>query len=80
MAKFRFDVGLVIYHEVTIEAADLDSAKILLDESTVKLKNGDGMTTEMSRENVSWNMRHKEIAWNGVKPNSVIRVSDEILE
>ena len=61
MAKFRFDVGLVIYHEVTIEADDLDSAKILLDASTVRLKNGDGMTNEMNQENVFWDMSHKEI-------------------
>lgn len=80
MAKFQFDVGIVIYHEVTVEADDLDSAKILLDTSTVRLKNGDGITSEINQENVTWNMRHKEIAWHGVKPNSVIRVSDEILE
>ena len=80
MAKFRFDVGLVIYHEVTIEADDLDSAKILLDASTVRLKNGDGMTNEINQENVFWDMSHKEIQWHGVKPNSVVKVADEILE
>ena len=80
MANFRFDVGLIIYHEVTVEADDLDSAKILLGKATDGLKEGNGMSSEMNQDGVLWNMNHKEILWHGVKSNSVVRVSDEILE
>ena len=77
MAKFRFDVGVIIYQEVTIEAEDLNSAKITLDEASKDLKDGIGFGSGTTKEGLIWDMRHKEIQWHGVKPNSVIEISEE---
>ena len=80
MAKFRFDVGLVVYHEVIVVADDLESAKSSLDVSCKELKEGNGFTNTINTDAVEWNMAQKDIEYYGIKVGSTVQIHDEVLE
>ena len=81
MALYKVDVGLIVYHEVTIEAEDSETAKIKLEQSVEDIKNDKGMTEKIEGiDDVVWNMNHKSISWSGIKPNTFIKISEEVIE
>ena len=80
MAKFKFDVGVIIYYEMTVEADDAVTAKSILESGTADLRNGLGFSTTITDHNIVHNPQQKEVQWYGVKPNSMVKVIEEVIE
>tara|TARA_Y100000310_G_C20691241_1_gene822377 strand:- start:4100 stop:4342 length:243 start_codon:yes stop_codon:yes gene_type:complete len=79
MKKFKFDVGLVIYYEVTVTATDLTSAKEKLDASTLSVREDGTKENMFNTQDVSWNMQHKATEYFGIKDGSVVEFGETIV-
>jgi hypothetical protein len=81
MAKFKFDLGFVIYYETVVEADNLESAKSMLDEACEPCVNGSGdKGCVHDYEGVEMSNAQKHTEFYGIRRNSTVQVTEQVLE